>query len=178
MKRVLILLIATVILLSSCSFGDFNMRKDMFSMNDNKVANESFEKIIVAIQNQDSAALKALFSEKALSEAQNMDDTIDELFDFYQGYILSVDNNGGPYASRERKADGNVIKEIQPTWDVETSEKKYHFAFREFVQDTEFPDNIGIYALYIVETNRLDEPVADWWMKDGVWIPGITIKKK
>ena len=62
--------------------------------------------------------------------------------------------------------------------DVGTSEKKYHFAIRSFVQDNEFPDNIGVYALYIVELDRLDESVADWWMKDGVWIPGIAIQGK
>lgn len=89
MKRVLILLIATVILLSSCSFGDFNMRKHMFLMNNNKVANESFEKIIVAIQNQDSAALKALFSKVAQSEASNLGENSIKLFKFIQGDIVS-----------------------------------------------------------------------------------------
>ena len=136
--------------------------------------------MIEAIENQDSTALKSLFSDKTLKESQNMDRTIEELFDFYQGYMLSSDDGGGPGVFGEQNADGRgfVTKEMVSMWDVETSEKKYHFAIRSFVQDTEFPDNVGVYALYIVETDRLDESVADWWMQDGVWIPRIAIQGK
>ena len=191
MKKVFVIftisvLLIFVILLVSCSLGISSMKKEFFTRrgflnsNDREIGAECFEKVIEAIENQDSTALKSLFSDKALKEAQNMDKAIEELFDFYQGYMLSSDDGGGLGVFGEQNADGRgfVTKEMVSMWDVETSEKKYHFAIRSFVQDNEFLDNIDVYALYIVKPDRLDESVADWWMKDGVWIPGIAIHGK
>ena len=51
MKKILPLLIIGVLLLTSCSLGGLNTRRQFFTSNDRTIANEKFEKIIEAIQN-------------------------------------------------------------------------------------------------------------------------------
>ena len=65
-KVYLSLLIILVLLLTSCSSGDSNMVRDLFRKNERETANERFEELVKAIQNQDSDSLKLLFSEKSL----------------------------------------------------------------------------------------------------------------
>ena len=174
MKRVLILLIATVILLSSCSFGDFNMRKHMFLMNNNKVANESFEKIIVAIQNQDSAVLKALFSKVAQSEASNLGENSIKLFKFIQGDIVSFSDAseagvGVDYKTEQAKKQ----KIVQSAFYLETSAQKYYIAIRECIKDDFDNNNVGVISIYIIKSEDWDED--DIYRGDGKWTPGINI---
>ena len=45
-------------------------------MDDESIANKQFEKLIDAIQTQDIDAVRALFSENALKEAENADESI------------------------------------------------------------------------------------------------------
>lgn len=174
MKKVFQLLIITIFLFALRSFEGSDTN---YFMTDKEIANEYLEKIIEAVQNQDRDALKSMFSNNVLKEVQNMDESIDELFDFYQGYMVSVADSVGPSVKGENHR-GIVKKVIQIYRTVETSEKKYHIAIRAVVQDTKFPDNVGLDALYIVETDKLDEPVYDLWMQDGEWLPGITIQKR
>lgn len=62
-KVCLLMLIIMTLLLTSCSSGDSNMVRDLFKKNERETANERFEALIGAIQNQDRVALKAFFSE-------------------------------------------------------------------------------------------------------------------
>ena len=95
-KVCLLMLIIMTLLLTSCSSGDSNMVRDLFIKNERETANERFEALIGAIQNQDSVALKAFFSEKSLKESQNIEETITALFDYFRGDMLSYNDWGGP----------------------------------------------------------------------------------
>ena len=92
-KVYLSLLIILVLLLTSCSSGDSNMVRDLFRKNEREAANERFEELVKAIQNQDSDSLKLLFSEKSLKESQNEED-IQALLDYFQGEMLSYNDWG------------------------------------------------------------------------------------
>ena len=178
-KSIVSLLLMISLLITSCSLEGFTMRKEFFSNNDRKIASESFEKIIVAIEEQDKDTLESLFSEKALNNAESIDESIEELFQFYQGEMLSYNISSlGRFGGRNVDGRGYILTELQSTINVETDKKKYHFAIQEFTEDTEFPENVGIYSIYVVETDVLDEPTANWWMEDGVWIPGVAIGQK
>lgn len=94
-KVYLSLLIILVLLLTSCSSGDSNMVRDLFRKNERETANERFEELVKAIQNQDSDSLKLLFSEKSLKESQNAEEDIQALLDYFQGEMLSYNDWGG-----------------------------------------------------------------------------------
>lgn len=155
------------------------MRKDFFTMNDNKIANERFEKIIEAIQNQNSTALKSLFSDKVLKEAQNMDETINELFDYFQGEMLSYNDWGGAGVDSGMNDDGSgrYWKRLNSTYDVETSQGKYRFAMEFISMDTADADNGGIRSLYIIKLEDDTDPQFAY-RGDGKDTPGININKK
>ena len=93
-KVCLLMLIIMTLLLTSCSSGDSNMVRDLFKKNERETANERFEALIGAIQNQDRVALKAFFSEKSLKESQNIEETITALFDYFRGDMLSYNDWG------------------------------------------------------------------------------------
>ena len=178
MKKTFPLLIVIILLLTSCSFGGSDMRKDFFAMNDNKVANECFEKIIEAIQNQDSTSLKSLFSDKALKEAQNMDETINELFNYFQGKMISYNDWGGPGVNAGMNDDGTgrYWKKLNSTYDVKTSKDEYRFAMEFISMDTADADNVGIRSLYVIRLeNDTDSQFA--YRGDGKDTPGININK-
>lgn len=166
-----------VILLTSCSFGGSHMRAG-FLVNDTQVANNSFEKVILAIQNRDENALRSSFSKKSVSEDNDFDESIVTLFHFFEGVLESYNDWGGPQVSQGRNDDGtgHNWKSIQSTYDVETNEQKYRIAIKQFVADNTDSNNIGICSLYITKAEDSNLQFAYWG--DGKWTPGITVVKK
>lgn len=144
---------------------------------DGDVANEKFDKILDAIQNQDKAALKSMFSKKTLAEVNDMDEKIHELFDYFQGEFVSYDDWGGPSGGDEKNA-GNHLKRVELTYDVETSEQKYQFAFQDITIDTADKENVGIHSLYVINVEEIpnEERRFAYW-GDGQWTQGIHIGK-
>lgn len=155
------------------------MRREFFATNDKKVANEVFEKVIEAIQNQDSTTLKSLFSDKALKEAQNVDESIDELFEYFQGEMLSYNDWGGPGVESGKNDDGTgrYWKRLNSTYDVKTSQDEYRFAMEYISKDTADADNVGIRSLYVIKLEDDTDPQFAY-RGDGKDTPGININKK
>lgn len=177
-KVYLSLLIILVLLLTSCSSGDSNMVRDLFRKNEREAANERFEELVKAIQNQDSDSLKLLFSEKSLKESQNAEEDIQALLDYFQGEMLSYNDWGGPGARGGMNADGTgrYWKCLYATYDVETTQDQYRFAMEFMLQDTADADNVGIRSLYVIRLEDDPEPQFAY-RGDGENTPGININK-
>lgn len=173
------MLIVTIItlLLSSCSSGGPHMFSRLFD-NDKDVANAKMDKVLEAIKNKDKDSLKSMFSKKAIAEAENFDQSIADLFDFFQGDFVSYNDWTGPMVEEGRNDDGTGRnwKSTESTYDVDTSEQKYRFAIKGFTKDTADPDNIGICSLYIIKKEDTNEKFAYWG--DNKWTPGINFNKK
>lgn len=136
----------------------------------NQTIDDVFEKIIECIENKDSEGLKSLFSLNAVNEIYDIDKSIFELFDIYQGKMVSY---RGYSNYEEAHANYGVIKkECNKLYDVETDEKKYHFAVYEIAEDTELPESEGVYTIYIVETDEFRKVVGEWitpdWKRPGI----------
>lgn len=167
----------TVLLLSSCSLGKQILGR--YSHDDQGDANAKMDKVLEAIKNKDKDALKALFSKKAIAEVENFDQSIIELFDFFQGDFISY-NDWSAVGVEEGMNDdgtGRHWKCMDSTYDVETSKQKYRFAIQDFTIDTADPDNVGIYSLYIIKMeDDTDQNFA--YRGDGKYTPGINFNKK
>lgn len=174
MKKISSLLIALLFLLTSCSPRS-SLEKLSFFKDDAQISNDSFETIIKAIQNQDENLLKSLFSKKAIMEADDFEKSVTDLFDFYQGEMISYDDFGAQSINTGINDGefGFIWKSIQSTYMVKTDEQIYRIAIKEFVQDTSDIDNVGIYSLYIIKEENSDPEFAYWG--DGKWSPGIII---
>lgn len=165
-------------LLTSCSLGGQNMW-NRFNDTDEKKADARMDKVLEAIKNKDKEALKSMFSKKAITATENFDQSINDLFDFYQGDFVSYNNWGGPMSDGGINEDGTgrEWKEIYSSYDVETSKQKYRFAIQEFVQDTADAKNVGIWSLYIIKMEDDTDPQFGYH-GDNKDTPGINFNKK
>ncbi len=153
--KILVLLIAATCFLTSCSLG--GSRIDILNAsNDEKDAADRLEHVIEAINNKEKEAIKALFSKKALDEADDFDVNTDYLLDFIEGTIESWEKPSGPtvFESNER---GSKKKEVSSYYYVTTNKQKYFFLLVNYPIDTDNPDNVGIYMLLVVRAEDHDK---------------------
>ena len=172
MKKTLLLLpiIGLVLVLTSCS-----LRRNFLMKDDSSVANNKFSELIDAIQTQDINTLKSLFSKNTLKEAENLDESIRHLFDYFQGELVSYNNWAGPGVTAKNDADG-YWKQYYSTYDLETTQDKYRLAMEIITVDTADADNVGIRSLYIIRfEDDTDQNCA--YRGDGAYTPGINIGK-
>ncbi len=142
-------LILGMLFLSSCSIG--GSRTSMLNIDsDEAKANARLEKVIEAIKNKDKEALKAMFSKKALSEANDFDSSMDDLFNFFQGKVDLWKKSSGPTVF-ESNDHGEKKKEVSSYYYVNTDKQKYFFLLEDYPIDTDHPDNVGLYLLLAVK---------------------------
>ena len=155
------------------------MRRQFFTSNDSMIANERFEKVIEAIQNKDGDSLKALFSDKVLKETENLDETISELFNYFQGEMLSYNDWSaiGVDGGRNSEGIGRDWKRMRSTYDVKTSQDEYRFAMELITMDSADANNVGIRSLYVIRLEDDSNPKFAY-RGDGKYTPGININKK
>lgn len=115
-------------------------------------------------------------SKNAISESKNFAQSVTGLFDFYEGDFISYNDWGGPEVFTERE-DGQIIKRMNSTYDVETSKEKYRIAIQNVVDDTTNSDNVGIRSFYIIKAEN-DTDLQFAYRGDGEYTPGIHFNIK
>ena len=157
MQKIKILLLITVALcfLNSCG----GVRIDMLGYNEEKDINAKFEKIIIAINENDMDAIKAFFSKNTLDEDDSLDENIEKLFTFIQGTIDSWEKRVGSSTS-DSKDRGHRKREFSVSYDVNTGEQQYYFSLDYCSIDTKQPENVGLYLLLVVK-NEDEEKIWD-----------------
>jgi len=150
-----LLLIATICFLCSCSLGG----RGMIFNDDNKKANDRLEQIIAIINDKDKEMLKELFSSKALNDADDFEENLDKLFGFIQGEINSWEKPSGPTVF-ESNNYGHRTKQVNSYYYVMTEKQKIFFLIRDFPVDTDNPDNVGLYLLLAVRAEN-EEKIYD-----------------
>ena len=172
MKRLLFILTSVVLSfgLTSCSVMG---RGFLYFRNDEAIADDYCEEIIDALENQDTDELKSMFSTSALAEAEDIDEGLAYVMDFYQGETQSVDL---AVATSESVDHGEKTIQLICSVDVTTEEEDYLVFFVYTDVDTENPDNIGLYMLQIMKQSDVEEQL-DWVGKPyiaGIWQPEET----
>lgn len=188
MKKIfaLIIVLVLMLILTSCSLGGSQLKK--FFGNDNQegkffntgsqigryieddgqIANERLEQLLEALKNKDKRAVKSMFSKKALSEAEDIDGHLDYLFEFFQGEIQKSEECF-PATTKENNY-GHIIKKSEWWTYVYTDKEKYVFIVIDFTEDTDHPDNIGLYTLRVIKAEDED---TEFERFDKMEIPGI-----
>lgn len=165
-KRIIILLlIASMFFLCSCSLG--GSRVQMLNKdNDEGKADARLEQIIEAIKNKDKDSLKKIFSKQAINEAEDLDGRIDYLFDFVQGNIESWETivHGNAYESINH---GSRIKKSSSWYYVNTDKQKYLFFFLDNTIDTDHPENVGVYMLQVIKAEDKETQFDGGGLKTG-----------
>ena len=147
-KIACLIIIFSVFFLSSCSLG--GSRTNMLDkMDDDKAADARLELVLEAIKNEDKDALESMFSQTALEETDDFDGSMEYLFSFFQGDVVSWERHG--LSVGETIDHGESTKRIYVYYNVNTNQQKYLMFFVQWTVDTEHPENVGIYALRVVK---------------------------
>ena len=131
-----------VVMLSSCALVSFGPQGGFYD--DSIVrADAQMEKITAALNDQDAAALKAMFSPVALAKATDIDERLD--------YLLSFFPNGGVTWEREPgAAEGTLAygsELLKEYYKVSAGGVDYSLFFALFTVNEVDPDNVGLYGL-------------------------------
>lgn len=149
-----VFIVFMLIFLGSCSLG--GSRVEMLNRdNDGEKADARLEQTIEAIKGKDKDSLKMMFSEQALNEAEDLDERTEYLFDFVQGDIESWETivHGATTESIDHSSE---IKKSSSWYYVNTDEQKYLFFFLEYITDTDYPENVGLYMLQVIKAEDKD----------------------
>lgn len=142
---VAIVVIMSMLLLSSCIGGSRVAMLNRYD--DSGIADARLEQIIEAINSKDRDAIVAMFSETALSEAEDIDGGIDYLFSLFEDDIdMESWKQLGGHVS-ESNDYGHRTKSINYIFSVCSGEKEYWLSIVEDTVDTDHPENVGLYTI-------------------------------
>lgn len=142
-------LLLLIILLSLNACGDGGVFSD-----DSQKADARLEQVIEAVENHDKEALRTMFSKQALDEAEDLDGRMDYLFEFVQGDIKSWESEAGGVDATKSK--GHIKKKSRYWYTVKTDKEVYLFFLLEYPEDTEHPENVGLYMLQVIKAKDED----------------------
>lgn len=124
----------------------------MFGVED-KNADQKMKQIIEVIYKQDKDSLKAMFSDRALSESEDIDEKINSLFDFYQGEVKDFERKG--YSFYDSVENRKVIKKECYSWyRINTKMYNYFFIMIDYPVDILQNNNKGIYTLRVIKSDK------------------------
>lgn len=171
MKKIALLFILITMLSFSCGCGAGNAKK--FFLSETHVVDYYTEIFLDAVEAQDVDQIKTLFAPNALTADDDFDESVDELFSYYEGQHESFGEGKGTQSSTQR-SDGNARKEIEGTYDISTDKDDYRIAIKYVYIDTATPDNVGIWCVYIIKHE--DDPNQGYaYRGDLKDTPGINI---
>jgi hypothetical protein len=156
LKRLVSLLAALlcVALVSSCSLVNA-----VFGPSDREISREKMALIVDALNAQDAAGLKGMFTDYVLREYEKeIDAGLEYLFDLFPNGDVEWDEEElGVYGSSRIARDGNRAELLPSHYHVTSGGIRYRLSFTDFTINTIDPDNIGIYALgAVLETEAGD----------------------
>ena len=174
MRKAITIIVTLSLLLMLCAC--FGKGEGMFRRKfdqDQEYANKQLNILLDAIENEDKNLVKSLFSKNTISNVQNFETSIEDLFEYFKG-TAPVWNDQCPQV-----VDGGYEGEseriiITSSYDIKTSEDSYRISFRACRVDTANPDNIGIWSLYIILLKDDTNSQYTYW-GDGKNTIGINI---
>lgn len=169
MKKVILMIYVITIcifcvFLSSCELG-------ILYNDDSTVGLKNLEKFVDCLEQVDKNAIKALFAPNIVKQTNDIDDQIDELFQYYKGTYISDSASGG-IGSGDSYEYGIVVKHLEMLYDIQTTTLNYHIGIQWYTQDDYDENNVGIWSLYI-ESYIKD---SDWTTIEE-WEIGIHIRE-
>ena len=172
-KYVIVLVAIIATLLNACASDGDAMFDRVFDNGQRGQVGE-IDKILDALQRRDEEDIKAMFSVNAVERIDDFDKSVEELFEYVQGNVISYEDPCGGLEEQEETNDGHKKVERYWTYDVKTSMDQYRIAFYEISHDTKNTQNVGIWSLYIIKLENDTDPEFAY-RGDGKYTPGIHI---
>lgn len=169
-KRYLLIacVLLSTLLLTSCGVL---LRGFLGEDRDSRLADKATNDLCSSIKDRDKAAVKNLFSEKARSEADDIDAQIDKLFAFIDGEVVAWKRRELDPMVKDDVEYGQISKQ-EWFWVYLKTEKDVYAMYLSYYPINDFePESEGIYSLLVVraaDKDRLEE-----WSE----LPGINIQQ-
>jgi len=148
MKKLICILSISLITISltACNFRLSMLDRETAS--EKSITEKMVKKIVAALENKDSNALKDLFSINVRKNAKDLDKGIEYLMKFYQGKSISFEDKLG--SSFENDEHGEIEKSIKRGYIVKTEINSYEFEFTVKQNDNDKNDD-GLFQMRIVK---------------------------
>lgn len=119
-----------------------------------QIAEDQLNAILEAAVAQDAAAIKAQFAPNAVAAQPELDDQIEALLDYYAGKPWEIDSSGCmTMDSSNADGTGGRTSSFQMHGMILT-DRFYRFSLRGISVDTKNPDNVGIWALFLLQVDQ------------------------
>lgn len=119
-----------------------------------QIAEDQLNAILEAAVAQDAAAVKAQFAPNAIAAQPELDDQIEALLDYYAGKSWEIDSPGCmTMDSSNADGTGGRASSFQMHGMILT-DRFYRFSLRGISVDTKNPDNVGIWALFLLQVDQ------------------------
>lgn len=119
-----------------------------------QIAEDQLNAILEAAVAQDAAAIKAQFAPNAVAAQPELDDQIEALLDYYEGKPWEIDSPGCmTMDSSNADGTGGRTSSFQMHGMILT-DRFYRFSLRGISVDTKNPDNVGIWALFLLQVDQ------------------------
>ena len=119
-----------------------------------QIAEDQLNAILEAAVAQDAAAIKAQFAPNAIAAQPELDDQIEALLDYYAGKPWEIDSPGCmTMDSSNADGTGGRASSFQMHGMILT-DRFYRFSLRGISVDTKNPDNVGIWALFLLQVDQ------------------------
>ena len=119
-----------------------------------QIAEDQLNAILEAAVAQDAAAIKAQFAPNAIAAQPELDDQIEALLDYYAGKSWEIDSPGCMTRdSSNADGTGGRASSFQMHGMILT-DRFYRFSLRGISVDTKNPDNVGIWALFLLQVDQ------------------------
>jgi len=135
--------------------------------NPDKLCLERIAQVLDLIESRNKEGLKSLFSSQALVEVNDIDQQIDDLFNFYEGTLLSCEYKS--MGESDSIVQGRVKKIYFAGFYVQTDEQKYKISLKECYYDNLHKDE-GLERIVIKKVESFDEPWASGFKEFGIFI--------
>ena len=119
-----------------------------------QIAEDQLNAILEAAVAQDAAAIKAQFAPNAVAAQPELDDQIEALLDYYAGKPWEIDSPGCmTMDSSNADGTGGRTSSFQ-MHGMSLTDRFYRFSLRGISVDTKNPDNVGIWALFLLQVDQ------------------------
>ena len=180
----IIILVISMLMLNSCTalykglgmFGQFMGALYCITTggDDTTKITNKLEDLLEAIENQDSSAIMALFSESSKEPIEEFEASTKELINYYSGVHQSIDSLAGASVSHCRDEKTGEQRTLTNAFEVTTSECVYRMSLGLTEKDTANSENIGINYFYIIKKEDDINLFVDY-NGDAKETPGINI---
>ena len=180
MKKIVILIMCICFLLTSCSGSNAVIDKelsfwDYIFRSDDYLCCTVLKDIVRSIETKDKDLLLSLFSENTKSECPDLERQAEALLNYCSGKMISFGEfRGHPSEHSYFHGDGNYEKELDPSYDINTTDGSYRISFFYKHVDTIDRGNEGILSLYVIKAED-DIDLNYAYRGDGKYTPGIHI---